>query len=87
MGTLSLYRRYKIFKGHRLPADEGAAQFTFDWLTTDKDGYLVTAPSVSSPENVYYYDGNKVSDISVATTMDMGIIKDLWQTLLKRVKY
>lgn len=63
------------------PLMKGAAEFTFDWLTTDKDGWLITSPSVS-PENVYYYDGNKISDISVATTMDMGIIRDLFSNLI-----
>ena len=75
----------KFLRDTAYPLMKGAAQFTFDWLTTDKDGYLVTAPSVS-PENVYYYDGNKVSDISVATTMDMGIIKDLFGNLIEAGK-
>ncbi len=75
----------KFLRDTAYPLMKGAAQFTFDWLTTDKDGYLVTAPSVS-PENVYYYDGNKVSDISVATTMDMGIIKDLFGSLIEAGK-
>lgn len=72
----------KFLRDTAYPLMKGAAQFTFDWLTTDKDGYLITAPSVS-PENVYYYDGNKISDISVATTMDMGIIKDLFGNLIE----
>ncbi len=63
-----------------------AARFTFDWLVPDSSGHLVTAPSVS-PENVYYYmdeNGNKKqSGISVATTMDMSIIRDLFDHLIK----
>jgi alpha-L-fucosidase 2 len=61
---------------------KGAAEFTFGWLVPDSIGrYLVTAPSVS-PENVYYYDGDKVSGISIGTTMDMSIIRDLFSNVM-----
>lgn len=63
------------------PLMKGAAQFSLQWLTTDKDGYLVTAPSMS-PENEFYYDGKKHSDVSIATTMDMGILRDLFGNLI-----
>ena len=59
------------------PILKGAAEFTLDWLQEDKEGYLVTMPS-TSPENRYYYDGKKKGSVTVATTMDMGIIKDLF---------
>ena len=64
------------------PLMKEAAHFTFDWLVPDSNGHLVTAPSVS-PENVYYYDGKKQSGISVATTMDMSIIRDLFHHLVE----
>ena len=60
---------------------KGAAIFCLNWLTEDKNGYLITAPSVS-PENVFRYAENKVSDVSVATTMDMSIIWDLFTNLI-----
>lgn len=63
------------------PLMKGAAQFSLQWLTSDKDGYLVTAPSMS-PENEYYYDGKKHSDVSIASTMDMGILRDLFGNLV-----
>jgi alpha-L-fucosidase 2 len=64
------------------PLMKGAAYFTFDWLTTDSaSGYLVTAPS-GSPENEYFYDGNKKSGMSIASTMDMSIIRDLFSNLI-----
>jgi alpha-L-fucosidase 2 len=56
---------------------KNAALFTLDWLQKDKDGHLVTMPS-TSPENRYYYDGKKEGVVTVASTMDMGIIKDLF---------
>ncbi len=62
------------------PLMKGAAEFTFEWLIPDS-GYLVTAPSVS-PENVFYYDGKKIGEVSIATTMDMEIIRDLFSNLI-----
>ncbi|MFT3932182.1 MAG: glycoside hydrolase family 95 protein [Chitinophagaceae bacterium] len=64
------------------PLMKGAAQFCLDWLVEDKDGYLVVAPSVS-PENVFRYAPNKESDVSVATTMDMSIVRDLFTNLIE----
>ena len=62
------------------PLMKGAALFTLNWLVPDS-GYLVTAPSVS-PENVFYYDGKKIGEVSIATTMDMEIIRDLFSNLI-----
>ena len=64
------------------PLMKGAATFCLDWLVEDKDGYLVVAPSVS-PENVFRYAEGKESDVSVATTMDMSIIWDLFTNLIE----
>ncbi len=64
------------------PLMKGAATFCLDWLVEDKDGYLVVAPSVS-PENVFRYADGKESDVSVATTMDMSIIWDLFTNLIE----
>ena len=72
----------KFLRDTAYPLMKGAAEFTFDWLIPDSSGnYLVTAPSLS-PENVYYYDSNKVSGISIATTMDMSIIRDLFSNII-----
>jgi alpha-L-fucosidase 2 len=63
------------------PLMKGAADFCMDWLV-EKDGYLVTAPS-TSPENVYYdKDGKKVS-LTIASTMDLEIIWDLFTNLIE----
>lgn len=68
------------------PLMKGAALFDFKWLVLDTaSGYLVTAPSVS-PENEYYYDGNKKADVSIATTMDMSILRDLFGNLIEAAK-
>lgn len=76
----------KFLQDTAYPLMKGAAQFTFDWLTLDTaSGYLVTAPS-GSPENEYYYDGNKTSGMSIASTMDMSIIRDLFNNLIAAQK-
>lgn len=67
------------------PLMKGAAHFTFDWLIPDSSGYLVTAPS-GSPENDYYYGDKKTSGISVASTMDISIIRDLFSNLIEASK-
>ncbi|HZI54819.1 MAG TPA: glycoside hydrolase N-terminal domain-containing protein, partial [Chitinophagaceae bacterium] len=67
------------------PLMKGAALFTLDWLVTDSSGHLVTAPS-TSPENDYYYAEKKATGLSVSTTMDMGIIRDLFENVLNASK-
>jgi len=62
------------------PLMKGAAQFTLDWLVQDSSGHWVTAPS-TSPENDYY-DGTKKAAISIASTMDMGIVRDLFNNIV-----
>ncbi len=64
------------------PLMKGAAQFSTQWLVPDSNGYLVTAPSMS-PENDFYYDGKKASDVSMATTMDMSIMRDLFGNVIQ----
>lgn len=58
------------------PLMKGAAQFCLDWLVEGEDGYLVTNPS-TSPENSFLFNGKRLS-ASIASTMDMAIIRDLF---------
>ncbi|MCD0466036.1 glycoside hydrolase N-terminal domain-containing protein [Flavobacterium sp. ENC] len=67
------------------PIIKGAAEFSLDWLQKDKNGYLVTMPS-TSPENKYYYDGKKGGVVTTASTMDIGIIKDLFENTIEASK-
>ncbi|MEO6932340.1 MAG: glycoside hydrolase family 95-like protein, partial [Chitinophagaceae bacterium] len=67
------------------PIMKGAALFSIDWLIKNPDGKLVTAPS-TSPENVFLYGDNKHGEVSVATTMDMGIIRDLFHNVINAGK-
>ena len=80
-----LYTRDKKFlQQTAYPLMKGAAAFTLKWLVLDSSGHWVTAPS-TSPENDFY-DGGKQAAMSVASTMDMGIIKDLFNNLIAAEK-
>lgn len=64
------------------PIMKQAAVFTLDWLVEDADGYLVTAPS-TSPENLFKDPKGGEAAVSVATTMDISIIHDLFSNLIE----
>lgn len=64
------------------PVMKDAALFTLDWLVEDKDGYLVTAPA-TSPENKFKDASGNQQSVSVATTMDMSIIRDLFANVIE----
>jgi alpha-L-fucosidase 2 len=67
------------------PLMKGAAEFCLDWLVEDENGFLVTAPSVS-PENTFIDGSGKKGSVSVATTMDMEIIWDLFTNIIEASK-
>jgi alpha-L-fucosidase 2 len=70
----------KFLKKIAYPLMKGAAIFTLNWLVPDSLGHLVTAPSMS-PENDFIFGNKKIADVSMSTTMDMGIIRDLFDNL------
>lgn len=59
------------------PVMKGAAEFCLDWLVEDGRGHLVTAPSVSPEQGFTTPDGQHAS-VSVACTMDMAIMRNLF---------
>ncbi|QNL50602.1 glycoside hydrolase family 95 protein [Olivibacter sp. SDN3] len=72
----------KFLKEKGYPLMKGAAAFMLHWLVEDpKSGYLVTAPS-TSPENLFTASGERYH-ISKATTMDMAIIRELFEAVVK----
>lgn len=83
-----LYEHYrytgdkKFLAEKAYPVMKEAALFTLDWLIEDANGYLVTAPS-TSPENKFKDKDGKGQAVSVATTMDMSIIRDLFRNLIE----
>lgn len=74
-----------FLKNVAYPLMKGAAQFCLDFLVEDKNGYLVTAPSFS-PENTFINDKGQKGSASIATTMDMSIIWDLFTNLIQASK-
>jgi len=63
------------------PLMKGSALFMLNWLIKDPEtGYLITNPG-TSPENSVKKDG-KEYEISMATTMDMSIIRELFNNCI-----
>jgi alpha-L-fucosidase 2 len=63
------------------PLMKGAAQFCLEWLVENDAGYLVTAPA-TSPENIFINDKGYKGTVSIATTMDMSLIWDLFTNVI-----
>jgi alpha-L-fucosidase 2 len=68
-------------KNTAYPIMKESALFYLDWLIEDKNGKLVTAPA-TSPENFFITDKEIKGSVSVATTMDMSIIWDLFSNVI-----
>jgi alpha-L-fucosidase 2 len=79
-----LYTGDKAFLQKAYPIMKSAADFTLDWLVED-NGYLVTAPS-TTPENKFKDQAGVQQGVSIATTMDMSIIRDLFTNLIEASK-
>lgn len=62
------------------PVMKDAARFLLAWLQPDANGRLVTAPS-TSPENDFYYGEKRKGNVTVASTMDLGIAHDLFENV------
>lgn len=66
----------KFLRDTAYPILSTAAAFCLDWLVEDPAShYLVTAPS-TSPENKFVINGKNES-VSIASTMDMSIIREV----------
>ncbi|MFL5772024.1 MAG: glycosyl hydrolase family 95 catalytic domain-containing protein, partial [Flavisolibacter sp.] len=74
----------KFLRDTAYPLMKGAAEFMLQWLIEDpKTGYLVTNPS-TSPENTIKING-KEYQLSLASTMDMSIIRELFTDLIRTI--
>lgn len=72
----------RFLKEEAYPLMKGAAEFMLHWLIKDPGSdYLITAPS-TSPENTVKIKG-KEYQLSIASTMDMSIIRELFTALIK----
>ena len=76
------FGRDRAFLQNAYPLMKGAAEFQLGWLIEDKQGRLVTAPSVS-PENHFVGPNGKPLAVSIASTMDMSIIRDLFTACIE----
>ncbi|WP_143317943.1 glycoside hydrolase family 95 protein [Clostridium sp. HBUAS56017] len=72
----------KKFLEEVYPVMKDAAIFLLDWLITDKEGYLVTCPSISPENNFLTKEGEKCST-SIASTMDMALSRNLFTNCIK----
>jgi len=77
-----LFTKDKVFLKDNYPILKGAAEFLSDFLIEDQNGYLITSPSFS-PENEFIDDKGKNGNTSVATTMDMSIIRDHFRNTIE----
>jgi len=67
------------------PLMKGAAEFLLQWLIDDPvTGYLITNPS-TSPENTIKIKG-KEYQLTMASTMDISIIRELFSSLIRASK-
>ncbi|MFD0750216.1 glycoside hydrolase N-terminal domain-containing protein [Mucilaginibacter calamicampi] len=79
----SLYDHYeyhpdKKYLARIYPLLKGSAEFFLDYLITDPaSGYLVTSPS-TSPENTFYTEDGKVGSITMGSTMDNELLRNLF---------
>jgi alpha-L-fucosidase 2 len=64
------------------PLLKGAAEFFLDFMITDPTtGWLVTCPS-TSPENTFYTPEGKVASVSMGSSIDNQIIRNLFRNCL-----
>ena len=67
----------KFLRDTAYPLMKGVAEFFLDFLIDDGEGCLVTAPS-TSPENQFVTPDGKHSEVSMASSMDLELIHDLY---------
>jgi alpha-L-fucosidase 2 len=73
-----LYHRDTVFLRERAyPLMTGAAEFCLDWLVEGPEGQLVTIPS-TTPENKFVTVEGKPCSVSMATTMDITLIREVF---------
>jgi alpha-L-fucosidase 2 len=66
------------------PVMKGAAEFCLDWLV-EKEGHLISVPSVS-PENTFITEYGDTAQISVNTTSDIALIKQLFTNCIQTIE-
>ena len=64
---------------------EGCATFLLDWLIEGPRGYLETNPS-TSPEHMFIAPDGKPASVSYSSTMDISIIKEVFNAIVSAAK-
>jgi alpha-L-fucosidase 2 len=72
----------KFLMEQAYPLMKEAALFCLDWLTEGPEGTLVTSPS-TSPENSFVTAEGRKASVSMASTLDMSLIRDLFANCIK----
>ncbi len=70
-----------LLKNRIYPIMTGAARFCIDWMEQDADGYFHT-PISTSPENTFLDEQGRVCAVSVSSTMDVALIRELFQKVI-----
>lgn len=89
--SLHFYEHYRytrdleFLKEEALPVMRESIRFYEDYLTEDKEGYLVTGPSVS-PENTYRSHAGEIGALCMGPAMDMEILHQLFSEYLEGCK-
>lgn len=73
-------------KNYAYPLMRDAAQFCLDWLVKDANGKWITSPS-TSPENIFITDKGVKQSVSVATTMDMALVYDVFTNVIHAAEH
>lgn len=71
----------KFLNDRAWPILHDASQFFLDYLVDDGSGHLVTGPSIS-PENSYRLPDGTVHSVTMAPTMDIEIVRELFTRTL-----
>jgi alpha-L-fucosidase 2 len=71
----------KFLKDRAWPILHDASQFFLDYLVDDGSGHLVTGPSIS-PENSYRLPDGTGHSVTMAPTMDIEIVRELFTRTL-----
>ncbi|MFC5531836.1 glycosyl hydrolase family 95 catalytic domain-containing protein [Cohnella yongneupensis] len=74
----------RFLREQAFPVMKGAALFCLDWLVEGPDDVLVTNPS-TSPENEFLTANGERCSVSLASTMDIAIIRELFDSCLAAI--
>lgn len=72
----------KFLRNQAWPVMKGAAIFCLDWLVKDKQGRLISVPSVS-PENTFITARGDTAEISISSTGDIALMRELFSNCIK----